>query len=122
MAINNILNSQVGIGGILPPAGNENHLPDAGDFVSVGQSQHRSLDELFGQDLQQQALLGSLMPKMDRPEQYDPGHIGHCMDTALEKLRYLRDPSVRELVNDVLQPLADNRQLLQVYTGMMVGG
>ncbi|MCR5537584.1 MAG: hypothetical protein K6F05_09325 [Succinivibrio sp.] len=121
MAINKILNSSVGIDGVLPPAGQETHLPDASEFVSVGHSA-KSLDDLFGQDLQHQSLLNALAPKMDRPEQYEPTHIGRCMDQSLDKLRYISNAQVRELVDEVLQPLADNRQLLKIYTGMMVGG
>ena len=117
----NILDSNLGIGGVLPPAGRETHLPDASDFVSVGQSQH-GLEDLFGQNLQHKSLLEAMAPQMSRPEQYEPGHIGRCMDTTLDKLRFNSNKVVRELVDDVLQPLADNRQLLKIYTGMMVGG
>ncbi len=121
MASVSSLNSKIGVSSILPPQEEIKHLPDSRSFVSVGESVS-SLEDLFDSQNSEKMLMASLTPKLQNPEDATPGKIQEHLDSALEKLKSVRDPFVRAFCRDVAGPLSDNHDLLKAYQMMLVGG
>ena len=125
MAID-VLNSKVGIADVLPAASNE-HLPTVDDFNSVGQSQslsevtaYKSALESNGFNIQ---LASTMRPVINSEDIVRPTRFNNLLNSAQEKLSQVEnDANLRRFVREDLAPLAQNRELLNAYLGMMVGG
>ncbi len=121
MASISSLNSKVGVSSILPPQEEVKHLPDSRSFVTVGESVS-SLEDLFDSQNSEKMLMASLAPKIKNPEDATPGKIQENLDSAIDKLKEVRDPFVRAFCRDVAGPLEENHDLLKAYQMMLVGG
>lgn len=125
MAID-VLNSRVGIADVLPAASND-HLPTVDDFNSVGQAQslsevasYKSALESNGFSLQFASIM---KPVINSEDILRPARFNNLLNSAQEKLSQIdNDANLRRFVREDLAPLAQNRELLNAYLGMMVGG
>ncbi len=125
MAID-ILNSSIGIGQVLPQAGSE-HLPDIERFSSVGSAADLSAVAAYkaamGKNGFARTALSAFIPQVSSDELLKPAVFNRHLQSAEEKLAaFSQDRSVRAFVHKDLQPLRENRELLQAFLGMMVEG
>lgn len=121
MASVSSLNSKIGVGSILPPQDEVLRLPDSRSFVSIGESVS-GLEDLFDAQNSEKMLMSALTPKLSNPEDATPGKIQENLDSAIDKLKQVKDPFVRAFCRDVAIPLEENHDLLKAYQMMLVGG
>lgn len=120
-----LLNSNLGISSVLPQAENV-HLPSADDYGSIGSSE--SLTEVAAYKLSvapngfARETAAPFSPRIASDELLRPAVFNNSLNSAMEKLSTIHDADVRRFVREDLQPLAENRELLQAYLNMMVGG
>ncbi len=123
MAIDRILSSGLGVQGTLPDAGvRQEHLPEAARFVAGSVEQKAGLDSLYGANQQQRMLQQALSPRIDNPQQLAPAVLSRNLATMTRKLSRIKDRDIRSFVRKDLEPLEQNRELLNAYLGMMVTG
>ena len=118
----NLLDPSLGIQAIMEsPAATRGGIPEARPLAS-NVLREAGLEELYSpcnaHHLVEQALCpdagdGDIL----RPEVFS-GNLAGC----LEALKDSEDPAVRALVDGELAPLLQNKELLNAYMGLMIGG
>jgi hypothetical protein len=121
MAIDNILNVNLGLQAFLEPTGDVSGLPEPGNIPSnmvpeTGLARHYDLD---GVDRMVERLLTprDIPSRVLRPEVFRV-----ALSDALESLKEVRQPDVRRFVRDDLAPILEAGQLYDIYAGLLVGG
>ncbi len=120
-----LLSTKLGISDILPQAQSV-HLPGAEAFNQAGRAESlteaAAYQEALAADGFSRAVAFAFQPKVSSDELLSPGVFNNLLLRAAEKLSSIKDADVRRFLREDLQPLAENRQLLQAYLGMMVEG
>ncbi len=80
------------------------------------------LDEVYSPATAESLLQKALCPDVGDGEMLQPEVFRANLKASMEDLSMSRDPAVREFLKQDLNPLLENNELLQAYTGLMVGG
>ncbi|GAB1409652.1 hypothetical protein MASR1M90_08060 [Desulfovibrionales bacterium] len=119
----NLLDPSLGIQDILdtPSLGGQNKLPEARP-LAVSVLREAGLEEVYSALNASRLVEQALCPDVGdgellRPEVF-AANLRHCFMA----LRETDDPDILEFLRQDLQLLLENRDLLQAYTGLMIGG
>jgi hypothetical protein len=121
MAIDNILNVNLGLQSILEPAGEAPGLPEPGTLPSnmvpeTGLERHFDLE---GVD----RTVDRLLTPKDVPARVLRSDVFRgALGGALESLKEVRQPDVRRFVRDDLAPILEAGELYDLYASLLVGG
>ncbi len=80
------------------------------------------LEEVYNPATAESLMQKALCPDVGDGEIVQPAVFRSNLQASMEDLGLSRDPAVREFVKQDLGPLLENNELLQAYTGLMVGG
>lgn len=122
-----VLNSQVGISTVLPPVAKE-HLPSTERFAGIVSSQEFSELAAYKQEISPngvaQNLAAAFYPSVPSDEALKPEVFNQTLNSLESKLQEhsTQNAAVRRFLREDLQPLQENRSLLQLYLGLMVEG
>ena len=114
----NLLDPSLGIQTIMEsPAATRGGIPEARPLAS-NVLREAGLEELYSPSNAHHLVELALCPDAgDGPEVFS-GNLAGC----LEALKDSDDPAVRALADGELAPLLQNKELLNAYTGLMIGG
>ena len=113
----NLLNNHIGVSSVLPSA-NDAHLPELKE-LSTAKTGTVKLDDLYRGESFNEGIDTSLIPKVGHEELLQPKNFNSAIKRAYEKMSTVKDSDVRHFVREDMQPLMDNRELLNAYLGMM---
>lgn len=121
----NILSSSLGIQSVMDSMPSQESgtqgMPQARPLASTV-IHEAALDEVYNPATAESLLQKALCPDVGDGEIVQPEVFRANLKASMEDLSMSRDPAVREFVKQDLQPLLENNELLQAYTGLMVGG
>ncbi|MFI3272812.1 MAG: type III secretion protein [Pseudomonadota bacterium] len=80
------------------------------------------LEEVYNPATAESLMQKALCPDVGDGEMLQPEVFRANLKASMEDLSLSRDPAVRDFVKQDLGPLLENNELLQAYTGLMVGG
>lgn len=118
----NLLDPSLGIQAIMEsPAAARDGIPEARP-LAANVLREAGLEELYSPSNAHRLVEQALCPDAGdgdilRPEVFS-GNLAGC----LEALKDSEDPAVRALVDGELAPLLQNKELLNAYMGLMIGG
>lgn len=118
--INDILNSSIGLEGILDHAF-DNHLPEAKELVR-NLSPDVKVQELYRGNGFNSQVANSFFFKLNNKNLLQPPCMKRALEDLEEKLKEISDEDIASFLKNDLQPLLDNTQLLNSYLNMMVNG
>ena len=120
MAEINLLDPSLGIQQILDtlwsPA-----LPEARQLASTAMNTV-GLDELYAPSNAQTLIENALCPEVGDGSSLRPGTFFRKLGECAQVLQQSDDPKVRECLTGEIEPLLENRELFQAYSGLMIGG
>jgi hypothetical protein len=119
--IRNIMNPSLGVQGVLDPAIQDTHLPQARP-LATDLTPETGLADLYRTSNLQSQLLSGLQPRVGDEALLRPDMLRKNLHESLAGLKDHRDPHVRRFVRDDLKPLLENEQLLNEYVNMLVSG
>lgn len=80
------------------------------------------LEELYAPSNARHLVEQALCPDVGDGEMLRPEVFSAQITSCIEALQQSDDPAVRELIEQDLAPLLENKELLNAYTGLMIGG
>ena len=116
----NLLNPNIGLGSVLPSP-TADHLPKIEQIVVQKESEVK-LNELYQGNFFASTALKGLEPKLESNEILQPTNLNRALNGAFETMKGVKDADVRRFIREDLGPLMENKELLNVYLGMMVEG
>lgn len=122
-----ILNPNIGISTVLP-AQQEEHLPEIGNFNTVvgnvsSLATVANFKAALIRDSFEQEIANTFIPALGSDELLQPAKLNANLSSVFTKLSAMKDDAdIRRFVREDLTPLMENKELLQAYTNMMVGG
>ncbi|GHT82032.1 hypothetical protein FACS1894116_03300 [Betaproteobacteria bacterium] len=119
--IRNIMNPSLGVQGVLDPAIQDTHLPQA-RTLATDLSPESGLAELYRMNNLQSRILSGLQPRVGDEALLRPDMLRKNLQQSFDGLKDNRDPYIRRFVRDDLKPLLENEQLLTEYVNMLVSG
>jgi hypothetical protein len=119
--IHNIMDSSLGVQGVLEPSVQDLHLPQARP-LTTDVATESSLADLYRAPSLQSHILSGLQPRIDDEALLRPDVLGRNLKESLACLEESRDAHIRRFVRDDLKPLLENEQLLNDYVNMLVSG
>lgn len=115
-----LLDGHLGIQGVLD-ARDMPRMPEARPLPSTA-LREAGLEELFGTPTTNKFLEQALCPSVGDGSILQPAEFSAALKDALESLKNSTRPEVRSLLSGEIAPLLENETLMQVYTGLLVGG
>ncbi|MBQ7606456.1 MAG: type III secretion protein [Desulfovibrionaceae bacterium] len=116
----NIFDKQLGIQDILAPQSSET-MPLARPLPQTS-LREAGIDELFASVTTDALIERSLVPATGDGTILTPSVFSDSLANSLELLKDNKNPDIRSFVRGELMPLLDNRDLMQAYIGLLVGG
>ncbi len=116
----NLLNHNVGIQQILDNDIQE-HIPNAKALASTMVNK-AGLEEYFTMSTSKTNIEKSLSPELGDGENLRPDVFNNTLNSLITEFSENSDPAVNTMLNDVLKPLAENKELLNAYSNLMIGG
>lgn len=122
-----ILNPNIGISTVLP-AKLEEHLPEVDNFNTVvgninSLATIANFKASLSRDSFEQEIANTFIPALGFDELLQPAKLNANISSVFTKLAAMNDDAnIRRFVREDLTPLMENKELLQAYTNMMVGG
>lgn len=121
----NILNSSLGIQSIMDTMPSQESASNGmlhARPLATTVIHEAGLDEVYSPATAESLLQKALCPDVGDGEMLQPEVFRANLKASMEDLGLSRDPAVRDFVKQDLAPLLENNELLQAYTGLMVGG
>lgn len=119
-SINSILNSNAGIQDILDMQGND-ALPEARQ-IAASVLRDASFEDVYTAKNYTALVENLLCPEVGDGEILRPDIFAYTLETCAETLKSSTDKDVQAFLQNDLYPLMENKDLLRVYTGLMIGG
>ena len=116
----NLLDTQLGIQDILTPQ-NAGSMPTARPLPQTA-LREAGVDELFNTVTTDKLIERNLTPRTGDGTILIPSIFSDAIANSLELLKENKNPDVRSFVHGELMPLMDNKDLMQAYIGLLVGG
>lgn len=122
-----ILNPHLGISSVLPALRQE-HLPEVDDFNTVvgnvsSLATVANFKAALSRDSFEKGIANSFIPVVGADELLQPAKLNANLQSVFTKLSAMHDDAdIRRFVREDLTPLMENKELLQAYTNLMVGG
>lgn len=121
-SINNLLDPSLGIQDILDPGlAPDGQLPRARP-LAASVLREAGLEELYSPLNAAKLVEQALCPDVGDGELLRPEVFAANLRESFEALKDSQHPEVRDFLNTDLRLLLENRDLLQAYTGLMIGG
>ena len=120
--INNLLDPSLGIQDILDPGlSADGQLPQARP-LAASVLREAGLEELYSPLNAARLVEQALCPDVGDGELLRPEVFAANLRESFEALKDSQNPEVQDFLNTDLRLLLENRDLLQAYTGLMIGG
>ncbi|MDR3054891.1 MAG: hypothetical protein LBU53_05750 [Zoogloeaceae bacterium] len=119
--IRNIMSPSLGVQGVLDPAVQGAHLPQARS-LATDLTPETGLADLYRMSNLQSQLFAALQPKIGDEALLRPEVMRKNLQESFASLKDNRDPHIRRFVREDLKPLLENEQLLAEYVNMLVSG
>lgn len=120
-----ILNAHQGIAQVLPNQAHE-PLPDLEGFSTISQGSEihdvENYKALLDPDALRSNLAQHFKPQLSFNEQLQDHHLTVALQELTFVLDKVRNHEIRDLLNQDLMPLMENKQLLKAFQCMMVQG
>ncbi|MDY0226422.1 type III secretion protein X [Desulfomicrobium apsheronum] len=121
-SINNLLDPSLGIQDIMDPGlSADGQLPQARP-LAASVLREAGLEELYSPLNAARLVEQALCPDVGDGELLRPEVFAANLSESFEALKDSQNPEVRDFLNTDLRLLLENRDLLQAYTGLMIGG
>ena len=121
-SITNLLDPSLGIQDILDPGlAPDGQLPRARP-LAASVLREAGLEELYSPQNAAKLVEQALCPDVGDGELLRPEVFAANLRESFEALKDSQNPEVRDFLNTDLRLLLENRDLLQAYTGLMIGG
>jgi type III secretion protein X len=121
-SINNLLDPSLGIQDILDPGlATDGQLPRARP-LAASVLREAGLEELYSPQNAARLVEQALCPDVGDGELLRPEVFAANLRESFEALKDSQNPEVQDFLNTDLHLLLENRDLLQAYTGLMIGG
>lgn len=118
----NLLSSSLGIQSVMNTMTTQDQgMPQARPLATTVISE-AALDEIYNPATAESLMQKALCPDVGDGEILQPEVFRANLKASMEDLSMSRDPAIRDFVKQDLQSLLENNELLQAYTGLMVGG
>lgn len=115
-----LLDASMGIQSILD-APDTARLPESRQMVSTV-LRPLGIEGLYTPSTLRSTVEAALHPAVGDGEVLRPEEFSSCIRSCATALRHAPEAAARELVEKELDPLLENKDLLQAYTGLMIGG
>ena len=119
--IKTLLDPNLGLSGFIDRAGEAERLPQPRPLYT-GAAPGTGLADLFKPANFQSLVLAGLAPRVGDESLLRPDILRRNLEAGLERLKKSRRPEVRRFVREDLAPLFEDRELLQSYVNLMMGG
>lgn len=116
----NVLDLNLGIQKFLEPT-QETSLPQPRTLVSSA-IKDDGLEELYAPKNYKQLIEEVLFPQISDSEILRPEIFSQNLLSCIEKMKYVDNDIIKQVVNEDLQILLENQELLRVYCGLMIEG
>lgn len=116
----NLLDSSLGIQNVLD-RNTEKNLPGA-ENMAASVLYEAGLEDLYAPENYARIIEESLSPHAGDGQILRPAAFSHALDQCIEKMGESENELVKRTVQEELLPLQENKALLQVYCGLMIGG
>ncbi len=116
----NLLDSNLGIQNILD-FNTEAELPKARSLASSALKE-AGLEDLYAPQNYAQVIEEALCPQTGDGDMLRPEIFSKNLSACAEKMQASTDKTVLDALHSDLLPLAENKELLQAYSGLMIGG
>ena len=118
----NLLDPSLGIQSVMDsPATRPSGMPAARP-LAANVLREAGLEELYSPSNAHHLVEQALCPDAGDGELLRPDVFSANLAGCMDALRDAEDPAVRAFVHDELAPLLQNRELLNAYMGLMIGG
>lgn len=118
----NILSSSLGIQSVMNTMTTQEQSMPQSRPLATTVIREAALDEIYNPATAESLLQKALCPDVGDGEILQPEVFRANLKASMEDLSMSRDPAVRDFIKQDLNPLLENNELLQAYTGLMVGG
>ncbi len=115
-----LFNHSMGIQDFLIPH-SQNHIPTAKPLASTGNAEINMVERFNAHDIKAFAER-FLSPEVGDGEALRPDIFNRVIKNFAEKYQGENDPDVQVFLNDILKPMIANKELLQAYSNLMLGG
>lgn len=119
--ITGLFDANLGIQSVMESPLGESGMPQARPLAS-NLLREAGLEELYNPTTAQGLVHNALCPDVGDGEILRPDIFSANIKKCFASLSMSKDPAVRDFIRSDLTPLIENTQLLQAYTGLMVGG
>ncbi len=116
----NLLDTKLGIQDILSPQ-NAESMPLARPLPQTS-LREAGIEELFNTVTTDKIVERSLTPPTGDGTILTPSVFSDAIVNTLELLKDNKNPDVRSFVHGELMPLMDNKDLMNAYIGLLIGG
>lgn len=120
-SIGNLLNPSLGIETVMEPGQSAAGLPQARP-LAANVLREAGLEELYAPQSAARLIEQALCPDVGDGELLRPEVFATHLKECFVALQSSDDPVVQNFLNADLRLLLENRELLQAYTGLMIGG
>lgn len=118
----NLLDSSLGIQSVMDsPTAHPSGMPTARP-LAANVLREAGLEELYSPSNAHHLVEQALCPDAGDGELLRPDVFSANLAGCMDALRDAEDPAVRAFVRDELGPLLQNKELLNAYMGLMIGG
>ncbi len=116
----NLFNHNVGIQDFLIPQSQE-HIPSAKLLASTATNEISVVEHFNALDLK--AITEKfLAPELGDGESLRPDMFNKILTSFALKYENIDDPEVQSFVQEIVKPMVANKELLQAYVNLMIGG